>query len=375
MLIKTKVLRAVVAHARRVVDAKSPTPLLRGVRLAANGGVLRVDATDTSLWLSLAVAVEGDLSPIVVDLTQLALVVDANQKSAVENIAISVEKGAIPVVVVEAGARRFSLGGMFSSDFPSPRKVEGKHTTVSYTDVAQLREALAFVSPAMSQDTTRVHLRGLWLVDNMVFATDGHRLHVEKGLPVAKGETFVPASAVPVLQGLLAVATGEVVVHKHAYKNTAQSSAARAVWTLPIADGTAELHTTWAGVKAPPISHVIPSADHATVAVHLKRNDAENVFKLAAKVNAHGPTRLSVDAAMCITSVLDDGGEITEEVPTNKLVGTVEAGVCAEYILDALKGMGGDVVMTNGGHELDPWRIETMGNENRVAVVMPMRLR
>ncbi len=429
MEIDARRLKSLLAHAKRVVDSKSTMPALRCVRLAVAAGLLRVDATDLVSWLTLTAPVEGELVPVLVDLKQIALVLDAKAKrtsSSTVEITVEWKPGPAPsscktphpeksnlfcderpghggkhsgyescvgrtewdgpsvelpkapdepVLHIAVGARKFTLAATRADGFPITPTVGVERQIIKYAS-DPLCNALTFVLPAVGLDETRRHLCGLWFTGSDVFALDGHRLHSVGGFPkIKKAPVFLRARTANALHGLLADVEGEAELHVHEEKAPSKGARNGAMWWhLALADGArVELHSAWKDIAPPPVEQIVPNAKYATVRAEVQRAPLSEAFALAGKMSARGVTRVCVNGALTVGATSDDGGEVIEEVPA-KITGDLETGVCARYVVEALAGLSERVVLTSEGDPLAPLRINGADDDRRFAVVMPMRL-
>lgn len=433
MKLDAKTFKVLLVHAKRVVEIKSHMPALRCVRIEGAGGTARIDATNLAAWLSLTAPAEGELPAVLVDLCQLTLVLDGvKAKKTTTPIALSVEwkPGPAPttcrtphpertdlrcdehyghegkhsawvvgqrrvewdppatelpnppdepVLHIEAGARRFTLAAMRADVFPKAPVVGPERQRRAYKDAEHLHGTFVYAAPAMSGDDTRRHLVGVWLQRDGLFAVDGHRLHFTRGLPAVEGEVFVPAKAVRVLVGLLGKA-GSACELRVYERCDARAAAAMTKRQCGARSGrhVCELKPRHRGshqdLAPPPIEHVLPDPDYARVRIETERAALAEAFALAGKVAIRGATRFSVNGAVRVSAKGEHVGGVMEELSA-KFEGAVEMGLSAEYVVEALRGLGERVLVSNAGEPLAPLRIETAdGDDGRLAVVMPMRL-
>lgn len=430
MKIDGKTFTLMLTHAKRIADPKSP--VLGYVRLSAENGTFAVEATDLTSWIALrAPCPAGEiLPPILINPQKLAPAIESAKpkKGRAPEVAIAVawkpgpspsccdtshlkEKDVVcqrgyahdgdhegsalrtfetvrwsapakvhrkppdePTLTIGVGARRFTLAAQCPDDWPKMPLPTAEHEGHTYPNTAALHEAIAFAEPAICKDETRGHLCAVWLEADQVHANDGHRLHLTRGLPrlsAPAGSIWLPAKATRALLDTLGA---------HAFLQTGTIGQGRdqrvAIFTstLPGKENPAvavELRVTWKTLSPAPIESVIPTA--CAFVIEADRDALAEAVAFAGKIGSAKCVTLAANGALAIRAgdPVDEDGAVTEEVPA-KVQGTGEVSFCAAYLTDALRGLGSRVVLTGSGL-LDPIKIETNGDESRLAVIMPIR--
>ncbi len=186
----------------KVTEKRNTIPILSHILVEAGRDVLTLTATDLDIVLT--VELPAHCQPGTRVALDLAALTAAVKKSKAEHATLTDVGGA---VVLQAGGTA-RLASLPAADFPTMARGDlGQRFAVP---VAQLRDDLARVRVAMSNDETRYYLRGVFMhrtpEGTMKFAaTDGHRLAViERPAPERMPETFadaiMPQKTVDVLQ-------------------------------------------------------------------------------------------------------------------------------------------------------------------------------
>src|SRR5438105_528439 len=202
----------------RALSTRSSVQILSGILLSADGGELRLAATDmeVSLRASLPAQIEGEGSVVVPG----RLLVDLARLLPDSDVAIE-HRADESVVHVTCGAASYTLHTYNADDFPRLPEVET--VTTFSVDREALLETIARVARSASRDESRPVLTGILARFEpgklVMAATDSYRLSV-KETPLetagAELEAIIPARA---LQELARVAQGgdeiQVGVHEN----------------------------------------------------------------------------------------------------------------------------------------------------------------
>ncbi|MBU8543966.1 MULTISPECIES: DNA polymerase III subunit beta [Roseomonadaceae] len=186
-------LRAVLAAANQGAERKATVPILANVLIAATGGRLTVTGTDMEIHVTASTDADGDLSPATVNAERLMGLVASADSAETATLTMDCDGDAL---ILRIGSLRARLMTLPVEDFPSVTRKRGKAWEV---DAAELRRLLTRPAHAISTETARYYLNGIYLhlrQDGATrilagSATDGHRLFV--ALADARASAAAPA--------------------------------------------------------------------------------------------------------------------------------------------------------------------------------------
>ncbi|MCX2698355.1 DNA polymerase III subunit beta [Ochrobactrum chromiisoli] len=204
----------------RAVEKRNTIPILGNVLMSAEDDRLCVTCTNLDLEVRASAEAPG-IDAIASFTMPSALLHDAVSKFA-DGANVKFE-GDDAHVNVSAGRSRFRLQVLPASDFPEMSAGDFTHH-FSLTG-ADMADAIAKVSFAISTEETRYYLNGIYLHrtdDHLAFvATDGHRLALVKLAPPEGSEgmpgVIIPRATVSLLRHL-ASAEGDVAISLSAQK-------------------------------------------------------------------------------------------------------------------------------------------------------------
>ena len=161
-----------------VVERKTTIPILANVLVRAEGGELRIAATDLEIGLK-SVCVSKTTVPGVVTLPAKRLY---EIVKALPDKEIKFKRGEANWVTVTCGSSRFRIAGLPQEDFPALAEPKGLLAKVPANVLAKLITRTIF---AISTEDSKFTLSGALLLlkpgSITMVATDGHRLaHIEK---------------------------------------------------------------------------------------------------------------------------------------------------------------------------------------------------
>lgn len=164
MRIERHALARLLTSVTKAVPGRTTIPILGTVRLVADGQNLTVTATDLDIEISGAIPAEGAIEACV----DAKLFATAVGKIAGTEIELAIDDN---VLAVKAGRSRYKLATLPVDDFP----------TMNYGDFAVEFEAdmsavLGQHAFAMSDESTRYYLCGVFLEPDNATATNGHKL-------------------------------------------------------------------------------------------------------------------------------------------------------------------------------------------------------
>jgi len=161
-----------------VVERKTTIPILANVLVKAEGGELRIAATDLEIGLK-SVCVSKTTVPGTITLPAKRLYEIVR---ALPDKEIKFKKGEANWIAVTCGSSRFRIAGLPQEDFPALAEPKSKVANIPADILAKLITRTIF---AISTEDSKYTLSGALLLlkpgSITMVATDGHRLaHIEK---------------------------------------------------------------------------------------------------------------------------------------------------------------------------------------------------
>jgi DNA polymerase-3 subunit beta len=377
----------------KVSPARSTIPILSTVLMQAAGDVLTLTCSDMDKVLAVDVTAPGigtwQAAPDV--RAVLAMVAKAPKG---ELVTIYPNETGIGLTV--AGIVR-ALPGLAPADFPT---LETGELYPLELDGAEIVEALRFVSPAMSTEETRFYLNGAYLARPMVngahrlhvVATDGHRLHRWEGEPLdAKpgaliAESPVGAILVPrdTVKAILAMGGDGAGLTMAGNAKHVTVTAGPVRLTSRLIDGpfpdymrvipTSHAYTMTAGRAglASAVANVATILVTDSRPVRLTLNHAAGSLALEARDMEGGKAVATLDVKADAKAWGKAHGKKGEPAPVAPE--SLEWGLNAPYVRDALASLTGPDVTLGGMDSASPFRVSCADDERRLVVLMPLRV-
>lgn len=310
-------------------------PVLKGVRLAANSGVLDVTATDIDLTIRTTADSDDDLEPCIVPASLLSTWLEGVEG----RVGLNLEEADL---VLTSDTGTFRLRTLPVEDWPRCTVADGKPV--------KLDRRIAGIIHAASRDDSRPTLNGVGIGDGWACCTDSYRLAAVKldGLP----EAIVPVKAVE-----LALKTdGEVTITTDDHQVTLTNGPTS--YTARLVEGR---FPNWQPLVGEPKTTVTLDRDRTVAAL-------ERVLVLA---DAETPVRVTPDGDGLTFSVTSrDVGEIVERIDGGNELGG-EYGFRPRLLIAMLRSRDEAKVEIGVTDSLHP---VTIRDETSVALVMPVRL-
>ena len=345
----------------RAVSTRTSVQILSGILIEAQGGELRLAATDMELSLraTAAAQTEGDGSIVLPGktLTDIAKLLPGDE-------VVIEHKPAESVVHITAGSAEYTLHTYNPEDFPRLPELDGAPTFA--VDRESLLETIHRVARAASRDESRPVLTGILVSFTggkiVMAATDSYRLAVketELSGSAPELEAIVPSRA---LQELARVATSGDTVEVGVHENQVLF-ALDGVWlTTRRIDG-----------QFPNYRQLLPEAfEHELT---LPRAELLDVVRRAAvMIQRATPLQLRfAEGELTVIARTHDVGESKESMPVGFTGETLEIGFNADFLRDGLESMDGDDVRFKLISPLRPAVIQGEGDDFTY-LVMPIRL-
>ena len=354
-------------HVQSVVERRNTIPILSNVLVQAQGGEVKLTATD--LDIEIVESVPAEVSKGGATTVPAHMLYDIVRKLP-DGAQLELEQSGDNRVAIFAGKSRFALQALPHEDFPDLAAGDFPHRfSIGAADLRGLIEKTRF---AISTEETRYYLNGIYLHEvpaaNMLraVATDGHRL-AQAQIARPEGAAGMPGVIVPrktVLEvvKLFEGADGDVEVSLSASK--IRFAAGDLILTSKLIDGT-----------FPDYERVIP-----------RNND--KVLELDTKTFASAVDRVSTISMekgravkmqigghkVTLTVNNPDSGSAEEEVPCSYEADPIDIGFNSRYLLDVASQVKAEALVFNLADAGSPTIIRDPGDEQALYVLMPMRV-
>jgi DNA polymerase III subunit beta len=344
----------------RAVSSRTAIQILSGILLEAQGGELRLAATDMELSLRATVTarVEGDGAVVLPGRT----LVDIARLLPGDEVTIE-HRAAESVVHVGSGSASYTLHTYNAEDFP--RLPELTETETFSVDREALLETIGRVARASSRDEARPVLTGVLVQfagDKLVMAaTDSYRLAVKEtplGSPAPELEAIVPSRALQELQRI----PGDDEIAVGVQENQVLFSTGGVWLTTRRIDG-----------QFPNYRQLLPEAFEHELTI--PRGELLDVVRRAAvMIQRATPLQLRfADGEVTVVARTHEVGESKESMPVAYSGEPLEIGFNAEFLKEGLESIEGDDVKMKLISPLRP-AILTDEADDFTYLVMPIRL-
>lgn len=366
---RTELLKSL-THVHRVVERRNTIPILSNVMLQAEGGTLKLKATDLDLEVVESISAMVDVPGATT--VPAHMIYEIVRKLPDGSQVVLETSGDEGTMEIRAGRSRFALQILPVADFPDLTAGEFSHTfTMTAGGIRKLIDSTQF---AISTEETRYYLNGIYMhsleaENGMKFravATDGHRLaQAEQDAPEGSAGMpgiIVPRKTVGEIQKLLEDPEAEVKVEISETK--IRFTIGDIILTSKLIDGT-----------FPDYDRVIP-----------KNNDKElrvdrDVFKEAVdRVSTISSDRgravkISLSEGKIVLTVTNpDSGTATEEVAVEYGNEELEIGFNSKYLLDIAAQLKADTALFTLADSGSPTLVRDDGSDDAIYVLMPMRV-
>lgn len=357
-------------HVHRVVERRNTIPILSNVLLSADGGALRLKATDLDLEVTETQAADvgqggGTTVPAHVLYDIVRKLADGAQVS-LETI------GETGQMQIRSGRSRFMLQTLPQDDFPDIAAGDlPTRFALACSDLKRLIDKTQF---AISTEETRYYLNGIYFHtidvggDTMLraVATDGHRLaRVEMAAPAGAAGmpgVIVPRKAVAEIQKLLDGEDGDVTVELSSAK--IRLTVGDVVLTSKLIDGT-----------FPDYQRVIPTGNDKSLVVE-RDMFAAAVDRVSTISSERGrAVKLALNEGRLTLSVTNpDSGSATEEIEVDYDATPLDVGFNARYLLDITGQLDSDTALFKLADPGSPTLVQDREGASALYVLMPMRV-
>lgn len=352
--------RALGLASRAVSTRGGSLPVLSGVHLALAGDELRITGSDLDLTISVGVDVAGDTDGVTVLPAKLAS--DIVRAVADGKVEFSVEG---EEAHISAGRSEFSLRVIPADEFPQlPEPADD----AVQLDANAFRDALRQVTPAASADDSRPILTGVLMAaesDGLrLVATDSYRLAVRDlpGTSVLGDDqsVLVPSRSLNELARVLDT-DAELTLRLGEHDATFDLAGVRVTTRLIEGD-----FPNYRGLI--PASH----PNRLTVNRELLLDAVRRVRLLAQEAT---PVRLIMKPDILeLVAVTQDVGQAHEAVDAQYDGSELTVAFNPDYLLAGIDVTGGDEITLETVDELKPALLRTVGSEEFLYLLMPVRV-
>ena len=351
-----------------VVERKTTIPILANVLVKAEGGELRIAATDLEIGLK-SVCVSKTTVPGTVTLPAKRLYEIVR---ALPDKEIKFKRGDANWVTVTCGSSRFRIAGLPQEDFPALAEPKGTLAKIPADVLAKLITRTIF---AISTEDSKFTLSGALLVIKpgsiTMVATDGHRLaHIEKSEALDEVteeiKVIVPKKAM-----------GELVRMISESADTDQIGFSRDDNHLFFDMGKRLLSSRMLTGQFPNFEAVLPRSNDRTVLIN-REEIAAAIRRVAILSDEKSRTvKLALTAgAIEITASHSDLGEAHETMDVDYQKEDLQVGFNYQYLLDFLSTADEPDVSFEfkDSESAAQLRTQPPSEYNYRYVVMPMRI-
>lgn len=359
------------SHVHRVVERRNTIPILSNVLLRAEGGELRLKATDLDLEVTETVPamVEGPGAT-----TVPAHILHDIVRKLPDGATVSLETSADgTTLTVRSGRARFALQMLPETDFPD--LTAGQFTHAFKLPASDLKRLIERTQFAISTEETRYYLNGIYLhtVEGRdgaarlrAVATDGHRL-AQAERPTPTGATGMPGVIVPrktvgEVQRLLDEPDAEVTIELSDTK--IRVAIGDVVLTSKLIDGT-----------FPDYARVIPQGNDKDLRV--ERDVFATAVDRVSTISSDRSRAVKLTIAegrLVLTVNNPDSGSATEELAVEYDAAPIEIGFNAKYLLDIAGQLTSGEALFRLADPGSPTLIQDGTDDSTLYVLMPMRV-
>ncbi|MDJ0930905.1 DNA polymerase III subunit beta [Breoghania sp.] len=366
---RTDILKSL-THVHRVVERRNTIPILSNVLIRADGGELRLKATDLDLEIceTVPALVEAPGATTV----PAHMLYDIVRKLPEGSQVVMETSSDQATLEVRAGRSRFALQMLPESDFPDLTAGDFSHFfEIAAADFRRLIDRTQF---AISTEETRYYLNGIYFhcVETpegnrfRAVATDGHRLaQAEIVAPVgAVGMPgiIVPRKTVGEIQKLLDEPEANVAIELSETK--IRLTTGPVILTSKLIDGT-----------FPDYGRVIPQGNDKELQV--ERDEFEKAVDRVSTISSERGRAVKLamsEGRMVLTVNNPDSGSATEELVVDYNSEPIEIGFNSRYLLDIAGQLTSETAIFHLADPGSPTLVQNSGADDTLYVLMPMRV-
>ena len=365
IVVPKNILNEAVSHLSSVVSAKSTMPILGHILMEASKKekTLTLMATDLEVGVTAILPCECEKEGVLaVPAKKFA---DVIRELPDKDVSLTADEKRHMKIVCDRS--RFSINGLPKDDFPA-LPVTNKELVFPLPQKT-LREMISRTIYAVSTDETRYFLNGCYVIaqENLIrmIATDGHRLAYTqstlKGSFKKGTSVIIPTKALQELMRNLDD-EGEIEVALAENQVFFEMPGLRIVSRLIVE-------------QFPNYEQVIPKEHTRRVVVNTQLlNDALRRVSLFSNQKSNSVRFHVSKDGIELSANTPELGEAAEEVPAVLEGEDLDIAFNARYVMDVLRAIDAEQISIDLANNLSPGLVKAVGNEDSLAVIMPMRL-
>ena len=353
-----------------IVEKRNTIPILSNVLIEASDGEINLTATDLEVGMKAiypaSVKIPGKVTVSAKKIHEIIKELPEKEISFISKENCWIE--------IRCGKALFNIVGLSADEFPYfPKPEEDNFIIIRSTLLKEMIEKTFF---SISTDESKYNLNGIYfktLEENgrkllRMVATDGHRLAtIQREIKnnqieqLQKGVIF-PRKGIFELKKI--ADEGDSEIYLGFMDNNAVIKKDQTVVVMRLVDG-----------EFPDYNRVIPKNNDLTVQIaqdgflHALRR-----MSILSSEKSRGVKIILKKDLMEVSSSNPELGDAREDMEVVYEGSEVTIGFNARYLIDILQAQGGDQVLLQIKDNLSPGLIRSKGDDDFLAVVMPMRL-
>lgn len=359
-----KELSDALSNLQRAVSTKSSLPVLEGILLKVENGMIILSAFDLEIGITTtipaSVSEEGEI------VLNAKILTDMIRKMPAERIEISADEKLL--TIIRGGSAEFTILGIPSSEYPEiPSLTDGTSVNLTQNMLASMiRQTLFSVS---TDDTKPIHMGSLFeFMDGKfrITSVDGYRLairtediaeHIEFSF-VVPGKTLAEVGKIldPESEETTAISVGK----RHILFEINGYSIISRLLEGQFLDYRNVLGKQFTATVRTKVRDFTDSVDRTSLLI------SERLKSPLRCVFEQNSIKIS-----CSTSI----GKAFDEIPATLEGEPVEIGFNNKYLLDALRATECDEIRIELNGPLSPMKIYPPEGENFIFLVLPVRLK
>ncbi len=352
-----------------IIEKRHTIPILANVLIEATNGEIIITATDLEVGIKSRyisdVISEGKVTVSAKKLFEIIKELPDKDIQFISKNNFWVE--------ITCGKSIFNLVGLSPEEFPKFPDIGSSSSQIPCSLIGEMIDKTIF---AVSNDDTKFNLTGIFIKaetddekNNLVFvATDGHRLSlIERSLEGGLDEKFqagfiLPKKGIHEIRKI--IESAEEQLNIGISDNNFSVSTATTTLIMRMVDG-----------DFPDYQRVIPekSSNSALISRDLFLHSLRRISVLSSEKSKGIKVNLVKDC-LILSSSNPDLGDAKEEIDVDYSGAEISIGFNAKYIIDILQAVNKENVLLFLKDNISPGLIQPEGDENCLAVIMPMRL-
>jgi DNA polymerase III subunit beta len=350
---------------QKAVATKSTIPILGGIYIKAENGILELQSNDYETGIKCSIPVQVLTNGV----TVLASKYFAEIIRKLPGETVEISSSDNTTITIKSGNARFNLVSLPHEEFPL---VQTMNSTLTYEIPENLlKNMIRQTTFACSQDETRPVFTGVLfeIEENLLqlVATNTHRLSLRTGILRNSGmrslKVIVPSKVLNELQKILS-AESENNVKIAWHQNKLAFQFRDVYWETQLIDG-----------QFPNYQQVIPKSFHTEVTMQTSAlTDAVERASLLTRDGDYNVVKLEVrEEHIAVTSNNPEVGAGYEESDAVIKGDLITIAFNARYILDVLKIIDAPEIYFSFTTPLTPAAIKAVGQEQYMYIITPVR--